>query len=447
MEQDDGSEEHGSYGGEVIVIDVLKPNEQCESISQSNSPVCPDMTTPAGLIDVHARLQQALGVSGVENSGAASVMSGGNSAPLAPSAVQGKGSRAVGQQYQQVYDRYGTGGEATGGASASGDTDGGPQPAEMQNTVSQPARMPPAKNQLVVILPVTNQSAVTLRRRLTPVEPENEYDDVTATPVEPLATSVDQRDELEYVREEQAVTAEAKTTDAAERNKNATVGVEEEVTAEEEEDKTVRDEEVVRDRYDEIICDGQEPLMEKGRVHEVFGISMGNSKSEPPGTSECDELYGEESVSEKVIVLEEVASELSMAERSETPLEDGDDAVNETIALVEEEHLTVNDPDKDVLDKSGKVVNEDWEASLAMYFLARDEVMKDALLCALCRSDEHCVNDGGKDLESRVRSKVIKLSGPLDNPTMKVIVALVKERYAQGLDELKSKIVALQQHD
>ncbi|KAG2764663.1 hypothetical protein PC129_g3316 [Phytophthora cactorum] len=31
MEQDDGSEEHGSYVSEVIVIDVLKPNEQWSS--------------------------------------------------------------------------------------------------------------------------------------------------------------------------------------------------------------------------------------------------------------------------------------------------------------------------------------------------------------------------------------------------------------------------------
>ncbi|KAG2764666.1 hypothetical protein JG687_00014272 [Phytophthora cactorum] len=54
-----------------------------------------------------------------------------------------------------------------------------------------------------------------------------------------------------------------------------------------------------------------------------------------------------------------------MADRSGTPLEDGEDAVNETIAIVEEERLTVNDLDEDVLDKSGEVVNEDWEASLA----------------------------------------------------------------------------------
>ncbi|KAG3029275.1 hypothetical protein PC119_g6680 [Phytophthora cactorum] len=106
MEQDDGSEEHGSYVSEEL-------GWFSESISQSNSPVCPDVTTPAGLIDVHARLQQALGVYGDENSGgsstgpmasgptvssvsgtaplscsgAASVASGGNSAPLAPSAV------------------------------------------------------------------------------------------------------------------------------------------------------------------------------------------------------------------------------------------------------------------------------------------------------------------------------------------------------------------------
>ncbi|KAG2917658.1 hypothetical protein PC114_g7067 [Phytophthora cactorum] len=173
---------------------MLRQNQELgwfsESISQSNSPVCPDVTTPAGLIDVHARLQQALGVYGDENSGgsstgpmasgptvssvsgtaplscsgAASVASGGNSAPLAPSAVFATRSCSS----SAVYDGYGTGGEATGGASACDDTDGGPQTAEMQNTVPQPARMPPAKNQLVVILTVTNQSAVTLRRRTEP---------------------------------------------------------------------------------------------------------------------------------------------------------------------------------------------------------------------------------------------------------------------------------------
>ncbi|KAG3141242.1 hypothetical protein PI126_g15592 [Phytophthora idaei] len=41
------------------------------------------------------------------------------------------------------------------------------------------------------------------------------------------------------------------------------------------------------------------------------------------------------------------------------PLEDGEDGVNETVALVEEERLTMNDPDGDGLDKSGEIANED----------------------------------------------------------------------------------------
>ncbi|KAG3246468.1 hypothetical protein PI124_g8811 [Phytophthora idaei] len=63
------------------------------------------------------------------------------------------------------------------------------------------------------------------------------------------------------------------------------------------------------------------------------------------------------------------------------------------------------------------------------------------IVCLVSIRSTVCVNADGKELESRVRSKVIKLSGNLDEPIMKVILALAKESYAQGLDQMKSKIV------
>ncbi|KAG4240299.1 hypothetical protein PC116_g11716 [Phytophthora cactorum] len=183
MDEDGSSEENGNYVSEVIVIE-LELNQQriapldeesdskdsaadqtlgwfSESSSQTNNPERPDVTTPPGLSDVHARLQRALGVSGDGNSGA-SVVSGVSNAPVAPSAVQGQGSAS----------------SATRCHSSSAVTTSTvqavmqrlvPQPALMQTTVPQSSMIQLATTQPAMMQSVVNPPVVKLPAVMQPV--------------------------------------------------------------------------------------------------------------------------------------------------------------------------------------------------------------------------------------------------------------------------------------
>ncbi|KAG2785733.1 hypothetical protein Pcac1_g4838 [Phytophthora cactorum] len=180
MDEDGSSEENGNYVSEVIVIE-LELNQQriapldeesdskdsaadqtlgwfSESSSQTNNPERPDVTTPPGLSDVHARLQRALGVSGDGNSGA-SVVSGVSNAPVAPSAVQGQGSSAVGQRFQLVTT-------STVQAVMQRLV---PQPALMQTTVPQSSMIQLATTQPAMMQSVVNPPVVKLPAVMQPV--------------------------------------------------------------------------------------------------------------------------------------------------------------------------------------------------------------------------------------------------------------------------------------
>ncbi|KAG3162242.1 hypothetical protein PI124_g18482 [Phytophthora idaei] len=68
--------------------------------------------------------------------------------------------------------------------------------------------------------------------------------------------------------------------------------------------------------------------------------------------------------------------------------------------------------------------------------------MEDALFCCECRSNVQNVSVGSKDLDTRVRVMVNKLSRAVDDRKMNVIDTSVRQRYEQELDLMKSKIVA-----
>ncbi|KAG3215719.1 hypothetical protein PC129_g13406 [Phytophthora cactorum] len=178
MDEDGSSEENGNYVSEVIVIE-LELNQQriapldeesdskdsaadqtlgwfSESSSQTNNPERPDSTAPTASAPTVFSVSTTGPSSG---SGAASVVSGVSNAPVAPSAVQGQGSSAVGQRFQLVTT-------STVQAVMQRLV---PQPALMQTTVPQSSMIQLATTQPAMMQSVVNPPVVKLPAVMQPV--------------------------------------------------------------------------------------------------------------------------------------------------------------------------------------------------------------------------------------------------------------------------------------